>query len=272
MRRVLPVLPSVDPENTRSMASKEYFLYLLTQRKSGGRPLRVLDFGCGQGRTALYLRERGMDAFGADVFYEGSNFDQLKASDAFRQGIIRAIENGRIPFDDNEFDVVISDQVLEHVEDLPGAVRELARVLKPGGEMFHCFPVQEIWMEGHMALPLTHHFPPGRLRFAWVYALRRLGFGNFKRGRTARDWTEHKLRWLDQFCFYRTEREARAILGERFQIERIEYDHLRFWMDRRLTWIPRWLRRASAGALQLILGGQIKRLISVFYRAEAPPP
>ncbi|MFV2019318.1 class I SAM-dependent methyltransferase [Micromonospora sp. LOL_023] len=47
-----------------------------------------------------------------------------------------------LPFPDNEFDVVLSDQVLEHVEGDPfAAVRESVRVTRPGGHIIHttCF-------------------------------------------------------------------------------------------------------------------------------------
>lgn len=45
-----------------------------------------------------------------------------------------------IPFDDNEVDLLVSRTVLEHVPDLVGAVREMARVLRPGGQTLHLLP------------------------------------------------------------------------------------------------------------------------------------
>ncbi|MEZ4821725.1 MAG: class I SAM-dependent methyltransferase [Ignavibacteria bacterium] len=58
--------------------------------------------------------------------------------------------DGRIPFQDGEFDVVLSSQVLEHVEDSDNYLSECRRVLKPGGLLilsthgtwqFHSHPV-----------------------------------------------------------------------------------------------------------------------------------
>jgi SAM-dependent methyltransferase len=43
------------------------------------------------------------------------------------------------PFGDGQFDLIHSGAVLEHVRNLPGALREMARVLKPGGLMLHAF-------------------------------------------------------------------------------------------------------------------------------------
>jgi ubiquinone/menaquinone biosynthesis C-methylase UbiE len=48
-----------------------------------------------------------------------------------------------LPFDDHSFDFVVSTCVFEHVADVPGVVRELARVIKPSGLIyltFHLFP------------------------------------------------------------------------------------------------------------------------------------
>jgi ubiquinone/menaquinone biosynthesis C-methylase UbiE len=52
----------------------------------------------------------------------------------FRQG---SIEN--IPFSDKQFDVIVSDAVLEHVRNLRAMVSETFRILKPGGYALHMF-------------------------------------------------------------------------------------------------------------------------------------
>ena len=50
------------------------------------------------------------------------------------------IENGRIPIEDNAFDVIVSDYVFEHVADPVQFLGEAARVLKPGGSLFFRTP------------------------------------------------------------------------------------------------------------------------------------
>jgi SAM-dependent methyltransferase len=49
-------------------------------------------------------------------------------------------DGANIPFEDNSFDVVVSFQVIEHVADDAGFVRELCRVLKPGGRLYISTP------------------------------------------------------------------------------------------------------------------------------------
>lgn len=69
------------------------------------------------------------------------------------------IYDGRtIPFEDSSFDVIFSSNVLEHVIDLDGLLGECARVLKPGGVMFHIVPsaTWRIWtsLTYYPALPM----------------------------------------------------------------------------------------------------------------------
>jgi SAM-dependent methyltransferase len=61
-----------------------------------------------------------------------------------RQGLdLRQHTAERLPFGDGEFDLVVSHEVFEHIADVPAAVREVKRVLKPGGLAYiniHLFP------------------------------------------------------------------------------------------------------------------------------------
>lgn len=101
---------------------------------------RVLDVGCGQGENTLeiarVLQSRGGSAeqvHGLDVSEERVGVAKEKAEEAqlnvsFSQG--SATE---LPFEDDSFDVAVASQVLHHVTDPLAALKELQRVVRPGG-------------------------------------------------------------------------------------------------------------------------------------------
>jgi SAM-dependent methyltransferase len=120
----------------------------------------ILDFGCGEGRVVYQLRARGLQAFGADIVNRYDNAQKICRD----QGIIKPEEDifgtidplhYRIPFADDTFDVVISDQVFEHVHNWSEAITEIKRVLKPGGVSLHFFPSRYRPLEAHVYVPFS---------------------------------------------------------------------------------------------------------------------
>ena len=96
---------------------------------------RILDLGCGDGLLTSTLAERGARAIGVDV--DRAMLQAASARSARGQHRPRFVE-GRIeqlPFPDGSFDVVVVVTVLCLVADRAGAVREAARVLRPGGRL-----------------------------------------------------------------------------------------------------------------------------------------
>jgi ubiquinone/menaquinone biosynthesis C-methylase UbiE len=96
---------------------------------------RILDLGCGDGLTWT-LAERGAWAVGIDV--DRAMLDVASAQSVRSQRQRPRFVEGRIeqlPFPDGSFDVVVIVTVLCLVADRAGAVREAARVLRPGGRL-----------------------------------------------------------------------------------------------------------------------------------------
>ncbi len=89
---------------------------------------KLLDFGCGSGIFVEELEKAGFDAHGVDISDEAVRFGAL-------QGIknLSVIDSHKINFGDNTFDVVLSMDVLEHLEDEEWALKEIERILKPNG-------------------------------------------------------------------------------------------------------------------------------------------
>lgn len=220
--------------------------WVLDAYPSGGG--RALDYGCGAGQIVERLRNRGVDAWGCDIFYEGGDYSSQVQRALFDAGVIRRIEGGRIPFDDASFDCVTSNQVFEHVSDLDAVLAEIARVLKPGGRLLCLFPDRGVWREGHCGVPFLHWFPKrSRLRVRYAMLMRRLGFGYFTESRSIRDWSESFCTWLDDWTHYRRREEIDALFARHFGPPRAREDE---WLARRLgrlgvvtSFVPRSLQR-----------------------------
>ena len=204
--------------------NRRYFVHYVEREAPPGAA--ILDYGCGHGTVVRMLRERGFDAYGVDIRWPGADYEQGELG---RQGILRYYEEGgRLPFDDDSFDLVISDQVFEHVVPIEESLAEIDRVLRPGGVTYHHFPSSSVWREGHIGIPFAHRLPPGRLRLAYTTLLRRLGAGTYKNERPAHEWAAQKLEWVDRWTVYRPAAEIHALFGRRWELRNREIDYCRF--------------------------------------------
>ena len=89
----------------------------------------TLDLGCGEGRAGVALRKLGHRLLGVDV---SPSLARLARETGAYESVVVA-DAARLPFDDDSFDLVIAFMSLQDMDDAPGAVREAARVLVPGG-------------------------------------------------------------------------------------------------------------------------------------------
>ena len=116
-----------------------------------GRELRLLDLGCGTGVTLdLFRQERRVRDHGMDVESAALGFCRKRGLRRLVRGSMDAV-----PFADAAFDVVTALDVIEHVEDDVAALRETARVLRPGGVALITVPAHPwLWSDHDRAL---HH-------------------------------------------------------------------------------------------------------------------
>jgi SAM-dependent methyltransferase len=99
----------------------------------------VLEIGCGSGGYALHLAEKvGCRLVGLDINASGvRNANEL----AMARGLASQIRfeqcdaSNRLPFEDNTFDAVFSNDVLCHLPQRADVLNEMSRILKPGGRM-----------------------------------------------------------------------------------------------------------------------------------------
>lgn len=89
----------------------------------------TLDVGCGEGRLTRHLASLGHRVVGIDA----SPSLVAAARELAPEMELHVANAAALPFDDASFDLVVSFMCLHDVDDLDGAVREIARVLEPGG-------------------------------------------------------------------------------------------------------------------------------------------
>jgi SAM-dependent methyltransferase len=141
----------------------------------------VLDLGCGHGgRTAYYLingRPRSIVGLEISSKRVGVAADSVMRMTGDSRASFAAGVGERLPFAENSFDIIISYDVFEHVQDLPLVLAECYRVLRQGGKLLALFPPYYGPRAHHLdfvtTLPFLHHlFSPRVLVGAANHILR----------------------------------------------------------------------------------------------------
>jgi SAM-dependent methyltransferase len=159
-------------------------LRMILEAVGGLEDARVLDDGCGIGTYVRQLSEVAKEAYGLDYELERV----AEGARLGRSGLVCGAGE-QLPFKDAVFDLVLSNEVIEHVGDDRQAVAEMARVTRPGGRIvIFCpnrwYPVEQhgVYWRGRYRfgnIPLVNYLPdPLRGRLAphvRAYTRRKLG-------------------------------------------------------------------------------------------------
>jgi SAM-dependent methyltransferase len=146
--------------------SRRRIFFDLLDRELGGRTdLRILEVGCGAGGMLGPLQRYGQ-VMGIDIdaeyvaFCKNRGFTRVACGSGYE-----------LPFADQSFDLVCLFDTMEHIPDEARALREVRRVLVPGGRLFVSVPAYEfLWSQNDKIAHHCRRYTKGRLRKALVGA------------------------------------------------------------------------------------------------------
>lgn len=141
---------------------------------------RLLEIGCGMGTDLLQFARNGARCIGMDLTPRSVEITRHRFRLYDADGAFMISDGEHLPFADASFDVVYSNGVLHHTPDTAGAIREVHRVLRPGG----------------VAKVMLYH--RNSLNYWLEIVLRRGVFGaEFLRGRTAEEIMSRVIEYSD---------------------------------------------------------------------------
>ena len=183
------------------------------------RGARLLEVGCGMGSDLLQFARGGARCIGVDLTPRSVQITRHRFKLYGAVGSFMISDGEHLPFQSESFDVVYSNGVLHHTPDTAGAIREVHRVLRPGG----------------VAKIMLYH--RNSLNYWIEIVLRRGVLGlEFLRGRSAEqimsrviEFSEHDARPLVKVYSRRQTRELFGMFKDvRVDVEQLLRDELRF--------------------------------------------
>ena len=113
---------------------------------------KVLDLGSGVGSFVVACRRKGLNCFGIepDRIGNGTALTSIQvARRRIAEPVFAAATGENLPFADGSFDLIVMNQVIEHVSDQARVLAEATRVLKPGGVLYVACPNYLRFYEPH---------------------------------------------------------------------------------------------------------------------------
>lgn len=133
------------PECVREIWYEHFHRYVLAGEMVRGK--QVLDAACGEGYGSAHLALTAATVIGVDISTEAVSH----ASDRYRADNLefQVADVCHLPFEDHQFECIVSFETLEHLEDQSGLLNEFRRVLDPGGFLLVSSPDKAVYSDRH---------------------------------------------------------------------------------------------------------------------------
>ncbi|MFA5803347.1 MAG: class I SAM-dependent methyltransferase [Melioribacteraceae bacterium] len=217
--------------------------YMLKMDNS--KVIKILDLGCGDGklighicqaltilRPKFKIKIFGLDVSDANqqekdyVVKTNQYLSQLHSDNVETEEMVVITSKDTLPYQENEFDFIITNQVMEHVHDHKFLFKEIFRCLNSNGVNINLFPLREVLWEGHAFMPIVHKIKNLELRRLFILFFARLGLNKqYHQGKQRYGWKsieEFALRFahiLETDTNYISLRQLKTLVEEtKFQI------------------------------------------------------
>ena len=145
--------------NEITSSKRWYFIRNIENLNGAKKESFILDYGCGGGQTVVYLNLMGFkNVYGIDIAPQDVNNKLLKLS-GVREDHCLQYDGITMAFEENKFDFVFSEQVLEHVYEIEAYYKEASRVMKSGAMALFSFPHRMIPYDSHGRTWFIHMLP-----------------------------------------------------------------------------------------------------------------
>ena len=220
-------------------------------RRHAGSSSRIVDVGCGNGRFVKQLIDQGYtQVTGTDMLV--NNKDSVEKAHELNNEFPFVLTLDRLPFDDECIDVVLSNQVFEHVRDKSAFLYEIKRVLEADGKAILVFPTSEAIVEHHVKLPFFHIAPLDKPFVRAIYReLVWLGMGACRQRDRSFAWLEKEFETYAHGHFYVYRKEAIRLMQQvGLNVEVLDADYL-VALETKHARLTRWARRLRLSRLLL---------------------
>ena len=110
---------------------------------------KILDIGFGDGRNTVFLCEQGFDVYGTEITEEIVSLTQERLTKHGLKATLSVGRNSSLPYEDGFFDYILACHASYYIDDgetMEDNLREIQRVLKPGGTFLTSVPMNSTYL------------------------------------------------------------------------------------------------------------------------------